>query len=124
MTDEQKQRVRELVAALRSDEYAQGRGMLRTKEGFCCLGVACDLYGKANGVEWTPPVNQPENFRHWEFLGAWTTLPRDVAGWYGFEYGLGELSDPKIGNLTASQMNDKGSSFAEIADAFERTFLS
>jgi hypothetical protein len=31
------------VAALRSGEYAQTKGVLRDKEGFCCLGVLCDV---------------------------------------------------------------------------------
>lgn len=33
------------TAALRSDEFPQGRGRLRTKEGFCCLGVLCEVAG-------------------------------------------------------------------------------
>ena len=29
--------------ALRSGDYKQGSGYLRAGEGFCCLGVACDI---------------------------------------------------------------------------------
>lgn len=36
-----------LVAALRSDRYAQGQGRLRTSYGYCCLGVAEDVRGCA-----------------------------------------------------------------------------
>ena len=34
------------VKALRSGEYKQTTGQLRKDDGHCCLGVACDLYGK------------------------------------------------------------------------------
>jgi len=37
------------VAALESGEYKQGRGRLRKKDRFCCLGVLCDLYNKETG---------------------------------------------------------------------------
>jgi hypothetical protein len=40
------------VAALRSGEYQQTTGNLRTENGFCCLGVLCDLHSKATGIEW------------------------------------------------------------------------
>lgn len=36
------------VAALRSGDYEQGRGYLH-RGGFCCLGVACDLFIKETG---------------------------------------------------------------------------
>ena len=32
-----------LVAALRSGKYKQCTGALRKDDGFCCLGVACDV---------------------------------------------------------------------------------
>jgi hypothetical protein len=48
------------VAALRSGEYQQGRNFLRTDEGFCCLGVLCDLAAKASiGVYWSEPTAAP-----------------------------------------------------------------
>jgi len=48
------------VAALRSGEYQQGRNFLRTDEGFCCLGVLCDLAAKAGiGVYWSKPAAAP-----------------------------------------------------------------
>lgn len=33
----------EWLAALRSGEYKQGRGVLKEDGRFCCLGVLCDL---------------------------------------------------------------------------------
>ena len=36
-----------LVSALRSGEYKQIKGCLSTGGGYCCLGVACEVYIKA-----------------------------------------------------------------------------
>ena len=45
MTIAEKQDLRRrFLAALRSGKYPQSRDGLRNKEGYCCLGVACDVY--------------------------------------------------------------------------------
>lgn len=93
----------EWVAALRSGEYAQGTGLLRDFDNrFCCLGVLCDLeYGR----------------------DAW------VAGFGDGRYAIngsiallhGELLN-KVGKWSMydlTNMNDSGSTFAEIADWIE-----
>ena len=54
------------IEILRSDEYVQGRKSLRTlNEGYCCLGVACDLLvqKKIEGPEarWEKPENGSYN---------------------------------------------------------------
>jgi hypothetical protein len=40
---------RQWVTALRSGEYAQTRGNLRDQNGFCALGVLCDVYASQGG---------------------------------------------------------------------------
>ena len=41
------------LAALRSGKYQQARGMLRSGDRYCALGVACDLYLQTYGAsEW------------------------------------------------------------------------
>lgn len=40
------------VEALRSKEYPQTKGKLKTQDGYCCLGVLCDLYLKEHSEEW------------------------------------------------------------------------
>lgn len=47
------------VAALRSGKYTQAKEKLRSPDGFCCLGVACDLLPDV--VSWNPV---------WEYLNA------------------------------------------------------
>lgn len=43
---------KEWIAALRSDEFKQTTGQLKTDSGFCCLGVLCELYRRKHGGEW------------------------------------------------------------------------
>ena len=41
-----KQEIRERwVAALRSGDYAQGHNWLKSDDGYCCLGVLCEVMG-------------------------------------------------------------------------------
>lgn len=39
-------RVKKWVDALRSDDYKQATGKLKSNNGYCCIGVACDLINK------------------------------------------------------------------------------
>jgi hypothetical protein len=83
------QRRKAWASLLESDMYKQVTGRLRGKEinildevvvedGFCCLGVACDLYGKVMGVEW-----EKNGIGQWSFMGSVGALPEAVADWYG-----------------------------------------
>ena len=42
------------LAALRSDEYKQGKYCLNIEGEFCCLGVLCDIAKDEIGYEWVP----------------------------------------------------------------------
>lgn len=63
------------IAALRSGEYEQGRGSLRTIydswSEYCCLGVLCDLHAKATGTNWDGEV----------YLNEGAVLPATVIKW-------------------------------------------
>lgn len=49
---EAQQRVRDWIKALRSGNYQQGESALHLKgDGYCCLGVACDLF---DNTRWAP----------------------------------------------------------------------
>ncbi len=111
------------VGALRSGGYGQTDGQLRRTyrpgEGeipaeYCCLGVLCDLYDKANKTSsWN---NETDNF-----MGKGAFLPEEVSGWAGMNAyerdGLftsaGEYED-------VVSMNDNGATFGDIADVIER----
>lgn len=120
-TDEAAQaRVREWVAALRSGKYAQAKGYLHTPEGFCCLGVACDI--------------TPEDLGGWQREGNADQYP--YADWYPYEVaGVSEFlpdeavelyrlstEDGAVGAESLATLNDRGYTFAEIADVIEREF--
>lgn len=103
-----------LVAALRSGEYTQTGGKLRTKFGFCCLGVACDLYQKEVGGIW-----DGSKFTVTDSDSNWAYLPDAVKEWFGCEN-----NNPKFVNEDGivnhpANMNDEGKTFAEIANFIE-----
>jgi len=99
------------VDALRSGEYQQTQERLRKEDGFCCLGVLCDLYIKENNVEWE--INEVDGY-FYEKNSA--VLPPSVVGWAGVED-----SNPYVngGIGTLSGLNDKGFTFNEIAGLIE-----
>jgi len=99
--------------ALRSGEYEQGKCQLRQGEGFCCLGVLCDLAVKAGLGEWNKGT-----YRHTagECAGDFgdAGLVLGVQQWSGIQTYYGQVGD---NNLTG--MNDDGVGFPEIADFVE-----
>jgi len=97
--------------ALRSGEYQQTQRHLRTEDGFCCLGVLCDLYVKENNVEWE--IDEDDIYRYEKHF---TLLPPSVVGWAGVED-----SNPYVngGIGTLSGLNDRGSTFEQIAYVIE-----
>lgn len=106
---------REWTSALRSDEYPQGKGGLRSKTGYCCLGVLCDLHRKAHPeYDWKPVPQTYNPTGRFHYSGASGLLPEVVRKWAGLE-----LDDPLVGADTLSVLNDGDSTFAEIADLIE-----
>ena len=99
------------VDALRSGEYQQTQERLRKEDGFCCLGVLCDLYIKENNVEWE--INEDDMYRYEKHSAV---LPPSVVEWAGVED-----SNPYVngGIGTLSGLNDKGFTFNEIAGLIE-----
>lgn len=52
MTQEQKDLLKRWVKALRSGKYKQTRDVLHDSEGFCCLGVLCDVLNEDVQGQW------------------------------------------------------------------------
>ena len=97
------------VEALRSGEYKQGLGRLRSKEGrYCCLGVLCDLHAKDTGTEWRSCSDLPS----FGYLGMSGALPDEVEVWADAQ--LDAWRESKV-----IRLNDSGSSFTDIADFIE-----
>lgn len=128
----------EWVAELRSGDYIQGRGNLKTKRTFyddvtiehCCLGVLCDIAVKHDVIP------EPTVSLYSYYYGSnqdTAILPVEVVNWAGMDEegpsgGLEKVVPPKsidtiqddIDCLT--QANDNGYTFAEIADIIEEQF--
>ena len=68
------------VAALRSGEYKQTRGYLSNSNGFCCLGVLCDLHSKETRVPWET-IPGRENSGIQMYLNQASDLSIKVAEW-------------------------------------------
>lgn len=125
------------VSALRSGEYKQGRGRLRSpQDGFCCLGVLCDLAVKENVAEWRAQSPNGEIIaRMGDGDCVWScrtgdysmndVLPYGVSRWAG----LGDFDDLFINKVNIddvpdgqwiSYLNDQyGLSFDQLADLIE-----
>ncbi|KGM36160.1 hypothetical protein [Inquilinus limosus] len=111
------------VAALRSGQYKQTTDTLKDDYGFCCLGVACDVYAKLEpetGASWdgdtfvTPNHDDDQND---------ATLPTLVRNWLGLDGFSGPLTrEATLATCAASLANlndDKGFTFAQLADVIE-----
>lgn len=92
--------VKAWVAALRSGDYEQGTGQLYDGLGYCCLGVGCHVADKMGA-----------NLQRWEENGM---LNADGKNWLGLQTSFGDFDNDNLADL-----NDNGSTFAEIADIIE-----
>ena len=142
-----KERVQRLVDALRSGEYSQTTGGLRNEDGYCCLGVACDLFSQENPLSgWVQSSSSGATYGiHYDFQAfpeeaglldpqrefdlSNSTLPWIVAEWYDFIENTPILLETEFGGshradtLNDEGMDGEGLSFEEIADLFEARFL-
>lgn len=106
------------LKALRSGEYEQGHGYLRTSANhFCCLGVAGDLH---NNETWQIPDNEYAVYR--TAGGGVEMLVRgdvpdnvyDALNQFYPDHGVATTITARL-----ASMNDTRRSFAEIADWIE-----
>lgn len=109
------------VEALRSGEYEQGKAVLRTGDNrYCCLGVACDLLRKLEGIgHWDTStldfvVSSRENGGVFEKRSG--SLPLVACKWLGGVSHCGRLND---GSNYLDALNDEGKTFSEIANLIE-----
>lgn len=105
------------LTALRSGEYPQTKGALHNTEGYCCLGVLCDIAAKEGIVNELPPG---EYHLYGTFNGASSYLPVEVRVWAGLWDEQGNPStDVYLGLPT---VNDNGGTFEEIADLIQERY--
>lgn len=97
------------LAALRSGDYQQTEGQLRSYAGYCCLGVLCDLHARAGLGAWDDL----------SYNGAIDLLPENVTEWAELD------CSPEVDDVPLVDLNDGVSgyeqrTFAQIADLIER----
>lgn len=95
-----KERVEQWIAALESGKYKQTRGVLRRRDEFCCLGVACDISPCGT---WTAAERYQVQS---DTRGAACLMPMQVSEWFS----LTSTIENKL-----MSMNDEGRPFPEIA---------
>jgi len=125
------------VAALRSGDYKQATGHLRVttgtgdnqQDGFCCLGVLCDLAVKAEVIGEPDAVTLDPVKKIYRYDGEGTMwLPAKVADWAEMPAGPHRdnpfVPDPRFHGEGMRQhlasLNDDKVSFDEIADLIEQ----
>ena len=109
------------VKALRSGEYKQGAGALRSGDQFCCLGVACDLFDSSG---WRPSANHFLDSYLMNGIVRVGALPEEVMHWLGLSDSSGYLVTRGGGYIqgqwvSLADANDGGATFEEIADLIE-----
>ena len=115
------------VKALRSGEYEQSKHMLHSNVGWCCLGVACDVFAIPLGIKVNKVVFEEEDgnetfetFFNFESQ----VLPRVVQEYLHLNTPEGSFTEPRITGAqrgdTLTSLNDAGMSFDAIADVLEK----
>lgn len=111
------------VEALRSGDYGQTTSFLRTSEGFCCLGVLCDLYHNETGLGKWKLIDYTDGKDVEGFQGNDQDLPEEVRSWAGLKFHSPAFEFSKDGLYNAgvlSELNDSNFRFREIADIIEK----
>jgi len=104
--------------ALRSGEYSQGTGHLQNPDGFCCLGVLCDIYAKETGTQWEPTADGRFSF----FQGQASYLPGEVKEWAGLDSANPKVRTSEDKTTELAILNDTGITFPEIAQIIEEQY--
>lgn len=111
------------VAALRSGDFDQTTGVLHDEAGYCCLGVACELYRRETGQgEWESEVDEGFHRDTLRFLGEPSTLPNKVREWLGLTDESGNFVSEGLdvfGYDALVAANDAGEPFDAIARIIE-----
>lgn len=114
------------LSALRSEEFSQGIGQLQNSQGYCCLGVACEVLLKyrrredhSKYLRGNEPTDQPES-------PAWLkAISHDFMNRTKYD-GEGYYFSDAFGTSSVSliDLNDSHKfKFQEIADLLEMVYV-
>lgn len=104
------------TTALRSGDYTQDSGKLRSRAGYCCLGVLCELAAQEDVI---PAAHVEESDDMYWYDGERQFLPYSVADWAGLDDIDPFVRVDDVIHDTLSSLNDEGRTFGEIADIIE-----
>ncbi len=117
---EYKRRRKLWTEALRSGKYSQCEAALRNSVGYCCLGVACEVYiAQGNKLRVEEQLNYMEGLVYYKYDGEKEMLPKVVMNWFGLRRNDGHYF---INDVTTSRLvddNDLRRTFEEIAEIIE-----
>ena len=103
------------LEALRSGQYKQCKETLTNGEGFCCLGVLCNIHALEHNKVW-------ENEFAPRYFNCFAYLPKQVMKWSEVKSIDGEFIDGYHNCCSLAILNDEGKSFKEIVDIIEKYF--
>lgn len=98
------------VNALESGKYTQSKGRLQDQNGYCCLGVLCDLAVQENVIP--APIFEVDYYAYGENKSN-NYLPLKVKEWAGMKDTSGTYGEK--GRVLAYKNDTEGLSFKEIA---------
>ena len=124
--EEQKQHREEWCERLESGEYNQTTGALYDGDGYCCLGIACNLFiEKTQAGEWTAECTFKMKPGQESFRRTYSCLlPGAVREYFGLQTDVGEFIPPpgmsmpatfQEGDMDLAVLNDRGWDFGKIA---------
>lgn len=106
------------IKALKSGKYKQTKAVLHNKEGYCCLGVLCDLMPKH---KWTKiPYKNGFSAPNFHSSGnttdseGSTVLPTNVRVWADMRDNTGSITT-ESGNSSLVYCNDQSYTFKQMA---------
>jgi hypothetical protein len=112
-TKEDMQQFKIWIKALRSGKFKQTRETLQDNEGYCCLGVACEVL--------IPEHEKVRRVGDNSLSGALPSAQPGAPGWLKvISFDIAKHTD----NIELAEINDtEGLSFDEIADILESTYI-
>ena len=108
------------VAALRSGKYNQTKDHLRDENGYCCLGVLCEIAAKEGVCKLELKEMLGSSYIVHQYDDASLTLPSKVIEWAGLESSNPIITRTSGEDSSLSGLNDElGYNFNQIADIIE-----
>ena len=106
------------LSALRrkNSKYKQTHAALRDLNGYCCIGVLCDLYAKETGEKW----KRRPDLDSFQMLNSEWIMPAEVQEWAGLISRAGGEVLVEGKSVALTEVNDGLKlSFLQIADIIE-----